>query len=95
MTADDRPRAAPDLIPSPIADGHQQARVEIGWYNRNYPGTATELTRINAATGSALSAGRLLLSYSGKMLTNRNTIASYNLEDEDLLVLSVRDPKKK
>ncbi|KAF8497079.1 Pre-mRNA splicing factor PRP21 like protein-domain-containing protein [Russula emetica] len=51
--------------------------------------------RIIAATGSALSAGRLLLSYNGKMLTNRNTIASYNLEDEDLLVLSVRDPKKK
>jgi len=51
--------------------------------------------RINAVTGSALSAGRLILSYNGKMLTNRNTIASYNLEDEDLLVLSVRDPKKK
>ncbi|KAI9508491.1 Pre-mRNA splicing factor PRP21 like protein-domain-containing protein [Russula earlei] len=51
--------------------------------------------RIIAATGSALSAGRLILSYNGKMLTNRNTIASYNLEDEDLLVLSVRDPKKK
>jgi len=51
--------------------------------------------RIIAATGSALSAGRLMLSYNGKMLTNRNTIASYNLEDEDLLVLSVRDPKKK
>ena len=51
--------------------------------------------RIIATTGSALSAGRLILSYNGKMLTNRNTIASYNLEDEDLLVLSVRDQKKK
>ena len=51
--------------------------------------------RIIATTGSALSAGRLILSYNGKMLTNRNTIASYNLEDEDLLVMSVRDPKKK
>jgi hypothetical protein len=51
--------------------------------------------RIIAATSSALSAGRVILSYNGKMLTNRNTIASYNLEDEDLLVLSVRDPKKK
>ncbi|KAH9171495.1 Pre-mRNA splicing factor PRP21 like protein-domain-containing protein [Lactarius sanguifluus] len=29
------------------------------------------------------------------MLTNRNTIASYNLEEDDLLVLSVRDQKKK
>lgn len=51
--------------------------------------------RIIATTGSALSAGRLILSYNGKMLTNRNTIASYNLEEEDLLVLSVRDQKKK
>ena len=51
--------------------------------------------RIIAVTGSALSAGKLILSYNGKMLTNRNTIASYNLEDEDLLVLSVRDQKKK
>jgi splicing factor 3A subunit 1 len=51
--------------------------------------------RIIAVTGSALSAWRLILSYNGKMLTNRNTIASYNLEEEDLLVLSVRDQKKK
>jgi len=51
--------------------------------------------RIIAVTGSALSAGKLILSYNSKMLTNRNTIASYNLEDEDLLVLSVRDQKKK
>ncbi|KAF8270335.1 Pre-mRNA splicing factor PRP21 like protein-domain-containing protein [Lactarius quietus] len=51
--------------------------------------------RIIATTGSALSAWRLILSYNGKMLTNRNTIASYNLEEEDLLVLSVRDQKKK
>ena len=51
--------------------------------------------RIIATTGSALAAGKLILSYNGKMLTNRNTIASYNLEEEDLLVLSVRDQKKK
>ncbi|KAH9053850.1 Pre-mRNA splicing factor PRP21 like protein-domain-containing protein [Lactarius vividus] len=51
--------------------------------------------RIIATTGSSLSAGKLILSYNGKMLTNRNTIASYNLEEDDLLVLSVRDQKKK
>ena len=38
---------------------------------------------------------RIMLSFGGKMLTNANTLASYNLEDEDLLVLSVRDAKKK
>ncbi|KAH8983550.1 Pre-mRNA splicing factor PRP21 like protein-domain-containing protein [Lactarius hatsudake] len=51
--------------------------------------------RIIATTGSSLSAGKLIVSYNGKMLTNRNTIASYNLEEDDLLVLTVRDQKKK
>ena len=51
--------------------------------------------RIIAATGSSLPAGKLILSYNGKMLTNRNTIANYNLEEDDLLVLSVLDQKKK
>ncbi|KAI9457754.1 Pre-mRNA splicing factor PRP21 like protein-domain-containing protein [Lactarius psammicola] len=51
--------------------------------------------RIIAATGSTLSPGKLILSYNGKMLTNRNTIANYNLEEDDLLVLSLRDQKKK
>ncbi|KAL4251665.1 Splicing factor 3A subunit 1 [Abortiporus biennis] len=51
--------------------------------------------RILQHTGSAVPASRIRLAYAGKMLTNANTIASYNLEDEDLLVLSVRDQKKK
>ena len=51
--------------------------------------------RILQQTGSTVSASRIRLSYAGKMLTNANTIASYNLEHEDTLVLSVRDQKKK
>ncbi|TCD66460.1 SF3a splicing factor complex subunit [Steccherinum ochraceum] len=51
--------------------------------------------RILQHTGSAVSASKIRLAYDGKILTNANTIASYNLEDEDLLVLSVRDQKKK
>jgi len=51
--------------------------------------------RILQHTGSAVSASKIRLAYAGKILTNANTIASYNLEDEDLLVLSVRDQKKK
>lgn len=51
--------------------------------------------RILQQTGSTVSASRIRLSYAGKMLTNSNTIASYNLEHEDTLVLSVRDQKKK
>ncbi|OBZ75193.1 Splicing factor 3A subunit 1 [Grifola frondosa] len=46
-------------------------------------------------TGSSVPASKIRLAYAGKMLTNMHTIASYNLEDEDLLVLSVRDQKKK
>ena len=49
MTTDDRARVAPYLTPGPITDRHQQARVEVGWYNRNNPGAATKLARINAA----------------------------------------------
>ena len=51
--------------------------------------------RILQHTGSAVSASKIRLAYAGKILTNANTLASYNLEDEDLLVLSVRDQKKK
>ena len=51
--------------------------------------------RILQQTGSTVSVSKIRLSYAGKMLTNVNTIASYNLEHQDVLVLSVRDAKKK
>ncbi|KAF7777486.1 hypothetical protein Agabi119p4_3558 [Agaricus bisporus var. burnettii] len=51
--------------------------------------------RIKIATGSALSASRMRISYLGKMLTNSTTIGSYNLEDEDMLVLSVSDARRR
>ncbi|KAK7023713.1 Pre-mRNA splicing factor PRP21 like protein-domain-containing protein [Favolaschia claudopus] len=51
--------------------------------------------RIQLHTGSSVPVSRIRLSYLGKMLNNKDTIAVYNLEDEDLLVLSVRDAKKK
>ncbi|KAI0029832.1 Pre-mRNA splicing factor PRP21 like protein-domain-containing protein [Vararia minispora EC-137] len=47
------------------------------------------------ATGTALAPGKFRFAYNGQMLTNQNTLASYNLEDEDLLVASVQDRKKK
>lgn len=45
--------------------------------------------RILQATGSNLPTSRMRLAYQGKMLTNSSTIAQYNLEDEDLVVLSL------
>jgi len=51
--------------------------------------------RILSHTGSLLPASRMRISAAGKMLTNANTIASYNLEDEELIVVGVRDVKKK
>ena len=51
--------------------------------------------RILQHTGSAVPASRIRLAYDSKMLTNANTLASYNLEDEDLLVLSVREAKRR
>ncbi|KAF8061504.1 Pre-mRNA splicing factor PRP21 like protein-domain-containing protein [Lyophyllum atratum] len=51
--------------------------------------------RILRHIDSTVGASRIRLSYDGKMLTNSTSIASYNLEDEDLLVFSLRDLKKK
>jgi len=51
--------------------------------------------RVIQVSGSALSPGRLRIAFNGQMLTNMSTIASYNLEDEDLVVVSVQDRKKK
>ncbi|KAI5123285.1 hypothetical protein M0805_009306 [Coniferiporia weirii] len=44
---------------------------------------------------SSVPLSRLMLSLNGKMMTNANTLASYNVEDEDMIVLAVRDAKKK
>jgi splicing factor 3A subunit 1 len=51
--------------------------------------------RILQHTGVNLSASKIRISYGHIMLTNGNTIASYNLEDEDLIAFTVRDTKKK
>jgi splicing factor 3A subunit 1 len=51
--------------------------------------------RILQKTDSLVPASKIRLSYNGKMLTNSTSLASHNLEDEDLLVFSVRDAKKK
>jgi len=51
--------------------------------------------RIIQHLSSAVPASRLRLAFGNKMLTNANSLASYNIEDEDLLTLSVRDAKKK
>lgn len=51
--------------------------------------------RIVQHTGSAVPLSRIRLSYAGKMLTNSNTIASYNIEDEDLIAFSLGAAKKR
>lgn len=51
--------------------------------------------RILQVTGSSVPASRIRLSYAGKMLTNKSSIAAYNLEDEDMLVFSLSAAKKK
>ena len=51
--------------------------------------------RVLQHLGSSLSTSKVRFAYTGKMLANGNSIASYNLEDEDLLVLSIQDKKKK
>jgi splicing factor 3A subunit 1 len=51
--------------------------------------------RIVRHIDSTLPPGRVKLTYMGKLLTNQQTIAVYNLEDGDTLVLDVREVKKK
>jgi splicing factor 3A subunit 1 len=51
--------------------------------------------RINQVLGSSLTLSKVRISYAGKMLTNTSTIASHNLEDEDLVTLSITASKKK
>ncbi|KAG6821160.1 hypothetical protein H0H93_005380 [Arthromyces matolae] len=51
--------------------------------------------RITRHIDSSVGASRIRLSFEGKMLTNSSSIASYNLEDEDLIVFSLRDVKKR
>ncbi|KZV90420.1 hypothetical protein EXIGLDRAFT_720355 [Exidia glandulosa HHB12029] len=51
--------------------------------------------RIIQQLGSAVAASKMRISYGVKMLANQNSLASYNLEDEDVLTLAVKDEKKK
>ncbi|KAK0240331.1 Pre-mRNA splicing factor PRP21 like protein-domain-containing protein [Armillaria nabsnona] len=51
--------------------------------------------RIVQHTGISVPISRIRLSYAGKMLTNSSSIAVYNMEDEELLMLSVSPAKKK
>lgn len=51
--------------------------------------------RILSATESTLSASKIRLSYCGKMLTNASTIALYNMEDEELVHMTVSAERKK
>jgi splicing factor 3A subunit 1 len=40
-------------------------------------------------------ASRIKLSFRGKVLTNANTLASHNMDDDDLMVMTLREGKKK
>ncbi|QRW00718.1 splicing factor 3A subunit 1 [Ceratobasidium sp. AG-Ba] len=51
--------------------------------------------RVQHIAGSALGVSRMRFSYNNKPLTSNQTLASYNLGEGDLVVLDVRDQKKK
>jgi len=51
--------------------------------------------RILGHIKSSLAASRVKLNYGNKVLTNSMSLATYNLDDGDEIVLSVRDAKKK
>ncbi|KAG8883112.1 SF3a splicing factor complex subunit [Tulasnella sp. 331] len=51
--------------------------------------------RILSHIKSSLAASRVKLSFSGRVLTNSMSLATYNLDDGDEIVLDVREAKKK
>jgi len=51
--------------------------------------------RILSQITSSLAASRVRLNYGNKVLTNSMSLATYNLDDGDEIVLHVRDAKKK
>ncbi|KAG9095337.1 SF3a splicing factor complex subunit [Ceratobasidium sp. 370] len=51
--------------------------------------------RVQHIAGTPLGVSRMRFSYNGKPLTSNQTLASYNLGEGDLIVLDVRDQKKK
>lgn len=51
--------------------------------------------RIISHMDSTVPASRLRFTYGNKVLTNSQTLASSNLDDGDLLILGLREAKKK
>lgn len=51
--------------------------------------------RIMKSTNIGVGYSHIRLAHEGKMMSNQASIASYNLEEDDTVVLSVREPKKK
>lgn len=51
--------------------------------------------RIMKSTNIGIGYSHIRLAHEGKMMSNQASIASYNLEEDDTVVLSVREPKKK
>lgn len=45
--------------------------------------------------GGGIPVSKMKLSFRGKLLTNQNSLASLNMDDDDLLVMTLRENKKK
>ncbi|KAF8321656.1 hypothetical protein DL93DRAFT_2093642 [Clavulina sp. PMI_390] len=53
------------------------------------------ISHLSSDGSASVPASRIKLSFRGKLLTNANTLASYNLDDDDLMVMTLREGKKK
>ena len=50
--------------------------------------------RIIAHVKANIPASRIRLSFRSKMLTNANTLASYNMDDDDLIVMTLKEARR-
>lgn len=53
------------------------------------------ISHLSTDGGSSVPASRIKLSFRGKVLANANTLASYNMDDDDVMLMTVRDAKKR
>ena len=50
--------------------------------------------RIISHVKANIPASRIRLSFRNKMLTNANTLASYNMDDDDLIVMTLKEARR-
>lgn len=52
-------------------------------------------SHLSTDSSTSVPASRIKISFRGKVLANANTLASYNMDDDDLLIMTLREAKRR